>query len=51
MEVLADGETGTMVGLVGERVKRTPLDEVVGKTRPLDPELYKMAGVLAELPA
>ena len=51
VEVLADGETGTMVGLVGERVKRTPLDEVVGKTRPLDPELYKMAGVLAELPA
>ena len=51
MEVLAGGETGTMVGLVGEQVKRTPLDEVVGKIRPLDPELYKMAGVLAELPA
>ena len=51
VEVLTDGEIGTMVGLVGERVKRTPLDEVVGKTRPLDPELYKMAGILAELPA
>jgi 6-phosphofructokinase 1 len=47
---LADGETGTMVAYIGEQVKRIPLEEVVGKTRPLDPEVYKMAGVLAELP-
>jgi hypothetical protein len=31
-------------------MKCVSLEEVVGKTRPLDPELYKMAGVLAELP-
>ena len=27
-----------------------PLEEVVGKEQPLDPDLYKMAEVLAELP-
>jgi 6-phosphofructokinase 1 len=50
VEALADCESETMVGLVGEKVKRIPLEEVVGKTRPLDPGLYKMAGILAELP-
>jgi 6-phosphofructokinase 1 len=50
VEALAEGESGTMVGLQGERVRRVPLEEVVGRTRPLDPELYKMAEVLAELP-
>ncbi|HEX2728858.1 MAG TPA: 6-phosphofructokinase [Rubrobacteraceae bacterium] len=50
VEALADGEAGTMVGLRGENIERVPLKEVVGKNRPLDPELYKMAEVLAELP-
>jgi 6-phosphofructokinase 1 len=50
VEALAEGESGTMVGLQGERLRRVPLEEVVGRTRPLDPELYKMAEVLAELP-
>jgi hypothetical protein len=27
-----------------------PLDEVVGEQRPLDPELYSLAGVLSALP-
>ena len=39
-----------MLAFIGEQVKRVPLDDVVGKTRPLDPEVYKLAGVLAELP-
>ena len=29
---------------------RVPLQEVVGSERELDPDLYKMAEVLAELP-
>ncbi|HZY64998.1 MAG TPA: 6-phosphofructokinase [Rubrobacteraceae bacterium] len=37
---LADGESGTMVGLQCRKVTRVPLGEVVGRTRPLDPELY-----------
>jgi cyanate lyase len=39
-----------MVGIGGPRVERVPLDEVVGKELPLDPDLYRMAEVLAELP-
>ena len=50
VEALADGESGVMVGLRGPHVERVPLGDVVGKTKPLDPELYKMAEVLAELP-
>src|ERR687893_2662632 len=45
---LADGDHGTMVGIKGEEVMRVPLEEVVGKERPLDPELYELAKMLAE---
>jgi 6-phosphofructokinase 1 len=47
---LADGDHGMMVGISGEEVRRVPLDEVVGKERPLDPELYELAKMLAEMP-
>ena len=47
VEALADSEAGIMVGLRGENIERVPLKEVVGKNRPLDPGLYKMAEVLA----
>ena len=50
VEALAEREAGKMVGLNGDRVERVPLDEVVGEQRPLDPELYRLAGVLAALP-
>jgi 6-phosphofructokinase 1 len=50
VEALADGESGKMVGIRGEEVRRVPLKDVVGKERPLDPNLYQMAEVLAELP-
>ena len=50
VEALSNGDSKTMIGFTGEQVKCVSLEEVVGKTRPLDPELYKMAGVLAELP-
>jgi 6-phosphofructokinase len=47
---LADGDQGTMVGVRGEEARRVPLEEVVGKERPLDPELYELAKLLAEMP-
>jgi 6-phosphofructokinase 1 len=50
VEALADDESGIMVGIRGEQVERVPLKDVVGKERPLDPDLYQMAEVLAELP-
>ncbi len=50
VEALADGESGVMIGIRGPRIERVPLDEVVGKEQPLDPDLYRMAEVLAGLP-
>ena len=50
VDALADGETGTMVGIAGEEERRVPLQEVVDVKRPLDPRLYELAGVLATLP-
>ena len=40
----------TPVGLQGRRMGRIPLNEVVGRARPLDPDTYEMAEVLAGLP-
>ena len=50
VEALADGDSGKMVGLKGDKMERIPLDGVVGEGRPLDPDLYRLAGVLAALP-
>jgi 6-phosphofructokinase 1 len=50
VEALAAGESGVMIALSGELVVTLPLDEVVGRMRPLDPHMYKMAGVLSALP-
>jgi len=47
VEALAEGEPGTMVGVRGEETRRIPLDDVVGKERPLDPGMYELARVLA----
>src|SRR5215208_4541265 len=46
---LADGEPGTMVGVRGEETRLLPLEEVVGTDRPLDPDMYELAQVLAEI--
>ena len=50
VRALADGESGVMIGLQGRRTERVPLEEVAGQVRPLDPELYEMAEVLAGFP-
>jgi 6-phosphofructokinase 1 len=50
VEALADGESGTMVGVKGEVTRRLTLEEVVGKERPLDPGMYRLAQMLAEMP-
>lgn len=47
---LADGDHGMMVGVRGEEVGRVPLERVVGKERPLDPELYGLAKLRGEMP-
>ena len=50
VDALADEASGTMVGLSGDDIRRVPLDEVAGQKRPLDPDLYRLAGVLSSLP-
>ena len=45
---VARGEAGVLVGLINGKVTTTPLAEVVGKQKPIDPELYRLAHVLAQ---
>ncbi len=47
VEQLAGGVHGVLVGQIGGRVGATPLDEVVGRTKPLDLDLLELAQVLA----
>jgi 6-phosphofructokinase 1 len=47
-DFLARGHRGVLVGLVGGRPAVTPLSEVVGSTKPLDPQLLALASVLAK---
>ena len=50
VDALADGVSGVMVGLLGDEIQNVPLEEVAGQKRQLDPELYRLAGVLSALP-
>jgi 6-phosphofructokinase 1 len=40
------GETGVLVGVIRGQVTTTPLAEVTGKQKPIDPELWRLAHVL-----
>jgi 6-phosphofructokinase 1 len=46
VDALARGENGVLVGMRQGRVAATPLTEVVGVSRPLDPEILALAKVL-----
>ena len=46
-EALAKGERGVLVGLLKGEVVTTPLADVIGKQKTLDPWLMALAGVLA----
>ena len=50
VEALDAGAAGTMVGIRGEKTERVPLDTVVGEQRALDPAMYRLSQVLAEMP-
>jgi 6-phosphofructokinase 1 len=41
------GESGVLVGMIKSQVTTTPYAEVIGKEKPIDPELWKLAQVLA----
>lgn len=44
---LAGGNDGVLVGLIGQQVSATPLADVVGGTKAVDPALLELARVLA----
>jgi 6-phosphofructokinase 1 len=46
-DLLARGEKGMLVGLLRGRVAATPLEDVAGRLRPIDTELYVLANSLA----
>jgi 6-phosphofructokinase 1 len=48
IERLAAGQDGVVLGLLEGRIAATPLSEVVGRVKPLDPELIELAEVLAK---
>jgi 6-phosphofructokinase 1 len=48
VERIARKEFGVLVGLLLGDVSATPLAQIVGKQKPLDPCLLKLAGVLAQ---
>jgi len=43
---LVNGNSGVMVGLVGNKIKPQPLEEVVNRCKEIDPHLYELARVL-----
>jgi 6-phosphofructokinase len=43
---VARGESGVLAGMTRGRVSLTPLSEVVGVQKPIDPELFDLAKVL-----
>lgn len=48
VEQLAAGSEGVVLGLLGGRIAATPLSDVAGTVKPLDPELIELAEVLAK---
>jgi 6-phosphofructokinase 1 len=44
---LGRGESGVLVGMINGKVATTPYAEIIGKQKPIDPELWKLAHVLA----
>ncbi len=47
VEALQQGKTGVVVGLQGNVVTTTPLEEVAGKTKSIDPKLFQLAHTLS----
>jgi len=48
VEQLAQGSAGRLVGLLRNEVVATPYDDVVGRTKPIDPALFQLARVMAK---
>jgi hypothetical protein len=47
-ECIARAEFGVLVGMIQGQIKTTRLAEIVGKRKPLDMQLIRLARVLAQ---
>jgi 6-phosphofructokinase 1 len=47
IEALTRGVTGVLIGVSGGLIRETPLSEVAGRVKPIDPSLFELARVLA----
>lgn len=47
IEALHRGERGVLVGIQDGTITTTPLKDIAGRTKPIDPKMYKLAEVLA----
>ncbi|NLD72565.1 MAG: 6-phosphofructokinase [Chloroflexi bacterium] len=47
VRALQAGQTGVLAGLRGNRVVTTPLEEIVGRQKPIDLELFELASIMA----
>lgn len=48
VQALLEGETGVLVGLISDKIVRTPLEEVNSRKKTLDPRVVNLAKVLAK---
>ena len=47
VEQLAAGNFGVLVGMIRDELHTTPLEEIAGKHKPVDPKLLELANILA----
>jgi 6-phosphofructokinase 1 len=48
VRALLAGQRGALVGVEADRIITTPLDEVVGRDKTLDPALFRLARIMAQ---
>lgn len=48
VEQLAAGNFGVLVGMMRDELHTTPLEEIAGKHKPVDPKLFELANILAK---
>jgi 6-phosphofructokinase 1 len=47
VEVMSQGQTGVLAGMLKGDMATTPLSEIAGRQKPLDPKLFELSQVLA----
>ena len=51
IEALARGVDGVVIGIAAAAIRETPLDQVIGRIKPIDPSMVELARVLSAMSA